>query len=56
MSALRLCWSEVSGYRSVNIASLAQIADAIALALERNRLFAETRRRADEHGVHRLLC
>ncbi len=48
VGALRLCWSQLSGYRTVNIASLAQIADAIALALEKNRLFAETRRRADE--------
>ena len=48
VGALRLCWSQEAGYRTVNIASLAQIADAIALALEKNRLFAETRRRAEE--------
>jgi signal transduction histidine kinase len=48
VGALRLCWRQVGAYRSVNIASLAQIADAIALALEKSRLFAETRRRADE--------
>jgi GAF domain-containing protein len=48
VGALRLAWTRTSGYRAVNIASLAQIADAIALALEKNRLFVETRRRADE--------
>ncbi len=48
VGALRLCWRQAAGYRTVNIASLAQIADAIALALEKNRLYAETRRRADE--------
>src|SRR5262249_16772483 len=48
VGGLRLAWRQPLGYRVVNIASLAQIADAMALALEKSRLLQETQRRADE--------
>jgi len=48
VGALTLQWTRISGYRAVNLSAVAQIADAIALAFEKNRLFVETRRRADE--------
>ena len=48
VGALSLQWKRLSGFRDVNLSAVEQIADAIALASEKNRLFVETRRRADE--------
>jgi signal transduction histidine kinase len=51
VGALNLVWLELAGYNQVNLTLLSQIADAVALAVEKNRLFVEARRRADELGV-----
>src|SRR5690606_21120891 len=48
---LAMFWPEPRGYGDVQLAALSQIAEAVALALEKHRLFDETRRRADELGV-----
>jgi GAF domain-containing protein len=48
VGALSLQWTRPSAYRDVNLSAVAQIADAVALAFEKSRLFVETRRRADE--------
>ncbi len=48
LGALNLVWTTLEGYRSVNLTLLSQIADALALAVEKNRLFTETHRRAEE--------
>ncbi|MBI3243670.1 MAG: GAF domain-containing protein, partial [Chloroflexi bacterium] len=45
IGALNFVWPTLAGYVSVNLSLLEQIADAIALAIEKNRLFDETRRR-----------
>lgn len=45
IGALNLVWTYPEGYTSINLPLLTQAADAIALALERGRLFNETRRR-----------
>jgi GAF domain-containing protein len=45
---LTLLWAETAGYASANMTLLNQIADALALAVEKERLFDETRRRAEE--------
>jgi signal transduction histidine kinase/HAMP domain-containing protein len=46
IGALNLAWSRPIGYRQANLTLLGQIADAVALALERSRLFTETHRHA----------
>ncbi|MGH2522641.1 MAG: GAF domain-containing protein, partial [Anaerolineales bacterium] len=45
VGALNLVWSRPNAYRLSNLPLLAQIADALALALEKSRLFNETRQR-----------
>lgn len=45
LGALNLVWTYPAGYADVNLSLLTQVADAIALALERSRAFNETRRR-----------
>ena len=45
IGALNLVWFELSGYLRANLPLLSQLVDAIALALEKTRLFDETRRR-----------
>ena len=45
IGALNFVWPALAGYAQVNLPLLEQIADAIALAIEKNRLFDETRRR-----------
>jgi GAF domain-containing protein len=45
IGALNFVWPILAGYTPVNLPLLEQIADAIALAIEKNRLFDETRRR-----------
>jgi GAF domain-containing protein len=45
---LNLVWSQPSGYNPAHLPLLGQMADAVALAVEKKRLFDETRRRADE--------
>jgi GAF domain-containing protein len=46
--SLNLVWLQPNGYYPAHLPLLGQIADAVALALEKKRLFDETRRRADE--------
>jgi len=45
---LNLVWARLNGYDLARLPLLSQIADAVALAVEKNRLFAETHRRAYE--------
>src|SRR6185436_18628432 len=45
IGSLNLLWSYPGGYGQSNLALLGQIADAVALALEKNRLLDKTRRR-----------
>lgn len=45
IGALNLIWNMIGGYAEVNLPLLSQIAEAIALATEKSRLFEETRRR-----------
>lgn len=45
IGSLNLVWIYPEGYASINLPLLTQVSDAIALALERSRLFNETRRR-----------
>ncbi len=45
---LNLVWPQPNGYDPAHLPLLSQIADAVALAVEKKRLFDETRRRADE--------
>jgi GAF domain-containing protein len=45
IGSLNLVWYELSGYLQANLPLLAQLVDAIALAVEKTRLFDETRRR-----------
>lgn len=45
IGSLDLAWLQIEGYASVNLTMLGQIADALALALEKSRLLDETRRR-----------
>ena len=52
LGALNLAWSQPAGYREANLALLGQIADAVALALERSRLFEESVRLHDEIRRH----
>ncbi|MFW6069718.1 MAG: GAF domain-containing protein, partial [bacterium] len=51
IGALNLTWKEVQGYDEAQLPLLSQIASAVALAVERSRLFAETHRRAEELAV-----
>jgi signal transduction histidine kinase len=51
IGTLSLYWPVAHGFADVQFSALTQIAEAVALALEKNRLFDETRRRADELGV-----
>lgn len=46
LGALNLAWSHPAGYNTAHLPLLDQVADAIALAIERRRLFEETRSRA----------
>jgi GAF domain-containing protein len=48
LGSLNLVWRRLEGYTFGNLALVEQIADALALAVEKSRLFTETRRRADE--------
>jgi GAF domain-containing protein len=48
IGALNLVWTRLNGYNPDHLPLLGQIADAVALAAEKQRLFDETRRRADE--------
>jgi signal transduction histidine kinase len=45
IGALNLAWPQPAGYSRVNLSLLDQVANAVALAVERNRLLDETRRR-----------
>jgi GAF domain-containing protein len=45
IGSLNLLWSYTGGYGQSNLALLGQIADAVALALEKSRLLEKTRRR-----------
>lgn len=55
IGALNLSWLTPAGYDSADLSLFNQIADAIALALERNRLFDETRHRSAElSALHEL--
>src|SRR5690606_6912811 len=51
IGALNLTWSEKEGYDEAQLPLLSQIASAVALAVERSRLFAQTQRRAEELEV-----
>jgi PAS domain S-box-containing protein len=51
IGALNLTWSEKEGYDEAQLPLLSQIASAVALAVERSRLFAQTHRRAEELEV-----
>ncbi|HSM59103.1 MAG TPA: GAF domain-containing protein [Candidatus Sulfomarinibacteraceae bacterium] len=51
IGSLNLTWQEVQGYDEAQLPLLSQIASAVALAVERSRLFAETHRRAEELEV-----
>jgi signal transduction histidine kinase/ActR/RegA family two-component response regulator len=46
LGALNLAWRHPAGYSTAHFPLLDQVADAIALAIERRRLFEETRSRA----------
>ena len=46
LGALNLAWPHPTGYNTAHLPLLDQVADAIALAIERRRLFEETRSRA----------
>ncbi len=46
IGALNLAWRQPHGFREDHLDALRQIADALALAVERNRWLIETRRRA----------
>jgi len=48
VGSLNLVWPQPNGYHPAHLPLLGQIADAVALAVEKKRLFDETRRRADE--------
>ncbi|MFQ5627040.1 MAG: GAF domain-containing protein, partial [Methyloligellaceae bacterium] len=48
IGSLNLVWRETDGYDTTQFPLLTQIAEGIALAVERSRLFDETRRRAAE--------
>jgi GAF domain-containing protein len=48
IGALQLLWEEPEGYTHANLALLGQIADALALAVEKDRLLDETLQRAQE--------
>ncbi len=45
IGSLNLVWNEPSGYVGANLPLLTQLGDAIALAMEKTRLFEEARRR-----------
>lgn len=60
LGSLNVVWVFTAGYRNINLASLHQIADAIALAIEKQRFFEESRRRdaileSLAYGSQRLL-
>lgn len=48
IGSLNLAWLEINGYDLTQVPLLKQIANAIALAIERSRLFEETRRHTAE--------
>lgn len=48
LGALDLLWRDVRGFVSVNLTLINQVADALALALEKERLLKETLKRAAE--------
>jgi signal transduction histidine kinase len=48
IGALLFLWAGPSGYARVNFNLLSQLTDAVALAIDKGRLFAETLRRAEE--------
>ncbi len=48
IGALLFLWAEPSGYIRVNFNLLSQLTDAVALAIDKGRLFDETLRRAEE--------
>ncbi|GAB4427518.1 MAG: hypothetical protein Fur0044_25390 [Anaerolineae bacterium] len=55
IGSLNLGWLTPAGYDSADLSLFNQITDAIALALERNRLFDETRHRSAElSALHEL--
>jgi GAF domain-containing protein len=56
LGALNLAWSQPAGYCEASLALLGQIADAVALALERGRLFDETRRSEAAEREQRALA
>jgi GAF domain-containing protein len=45
LGSLNVVWKIEDGYREVNLTTLNQVADAIALAIEKQRFFEESRRR-----------
>lgn len=60
LGSLNLVWPVENGYSTLNLELMNQIADALALAIEKNRLFDESRRRdaileSLAYGSQRLL-
>jgi signal transduction histidine kinase/PAS domain-containing protein len=51
MGGLHLSWTEPNGYNEHFFPVLTQIAESLALAIERSRLFQETRQHANELGI-----
>jgi PAS domain S-box-containing protein len=51
IGALNIGWLRPAGYDETQLPLLGQIADAVALAVERSRLFDEARRRADQMAI-----
>jgi len=55
IGSLNLAWSETHGYDSTRLSLLEQLANAIALAVERSRLFEKAHRRSKElTALHEL--
>ncbi len=60
IGTLNLVWEITEGYQHVNLALVEQVADALAMAVERGRLLDETRRRDEiletlAYGAEQLL-
>lgn len=60
VGALNLVWMKTAGYKHINLPLVSQVVDALALAIEKNRLFEESRQRdaileALAYGGQRLL-
>lgn len=48
LGAIHLLWRSPHDYQNCNIATFSQVADAIAMAMEKATLFTQTKRRAEE--------